>query len=76
MNKFSIQNLFLIRILISSKDRNNMFEQYCNASILLLLKLVVIANNVIIVCTLTKKNHENCELKFNEEPSINDFDIV
>ena len=53
-----------------------MFEQYCNASILLLIKLVVIANNVIIVCTLTKKNHENCELKFNEEPSINDFDIM
>ena len=52
-----------------------MFEQYCNASILLLIKLAVIANNVIIVCTLTK-NHENCELKFNEEPSINDFDIV
>ena len=52
-----------------------MFEQYCNASIFLLIKLAVIANNVMIVCTLTK-NHENCELKFNEEPSINDFDIV
>ena len=35
----------------------------------------MIANKIIIVCTYNK-NHENCELKFNEELVINDFNIV